>query len=146
MIWSSESAGFSFAFHEFEDITNAHWTLDVSDEVSLVGFLSGDEDDLHLGDATAGASASQQLSHSRFHRLWFHGYYYFIKLIHFSTEGVKEVVRNNCRFGTARDRSPNAYCAAQALGLSLRWYWTLPYWRLALLALLGTPQTKSFQF
>ena len=45
---SSESTGFSFAFHELEDVAETDGALDVSDEVSFVGFLSGDEDDFDL--------------------------------------------------------------------------------------------------
>lgn len=37
---SSESPGFSFALHEFEDVANANWSLHVPDEVTLVGLLS----------------------------------------------------------------------------------------------------------
>ncbi len=37
---SSESASFSFAFHEFEDIAYSDWSFDVADEVSFVGFFA----------------------------------------------------------------------------------------------------------
>lgn len=50
---SSESACFSFAFHEFEDISDSDWSFDVTDEVTFVSFFSGDEDDLDLGDTSS---------------------------------------------------------------------------------------------
>lgn len=61
---SSESSGFSFAFHELEDITNSDGTLDVSNKVTLVGFFSGDQDDLDLGDTSSRSGSAQKLSDS----------------------------------------------------------------------------------
>ena len=61
---SSESSGLSFGFHEFEDVSDSDGALDVADEMSLVGLLSGDEDNLHLGDATSRSGSSQKLSDS----------------------------------------------------------------------------------
>lgn len=61
---SSESPGFSLALHKFEHIAHSHWSLHVADEVSLIGFLSGDEDDLDLRDASTRTGPAQQLRHS----------------------------------------------------------------------------------
>ncbi|CAM6005288.1 unnamed protein product [Sphagnum balticum] len=53
LVTSSESAGFAFAFHEFEDISDPHWALHVADEVSLLGLLPGNEGDLDLCDTAS---------------------------------------------------------------------------------------------
>ncbi len=50
---SSESSGLSFTFHEFEDVSDSDWALDVSDEVSFVGLFTGDEGDLNLRDTSS---------------------------------------------------------------------------------------------
>ena len=69
---SSKSAGFPFAFHEFEDISNSNGAFDVADEVTLIGLFSGNENDFDLRDAASRAGPSQQLRDSGFHGLRFH--------------------------------------------------------------------------
>jgi len=51
---SSESSGFSFAFHKFEDISDSASTLDVSDEVTAL-FRTSDQDNSNLSDTTTRA-------------------------------------------------------------------------------------------
>jgi hypothetical protein len=36
---SSESSGLSFAFHEFKNITDSDWTLDISDKCLFSAYL-----------------------------------------------------------------------------------------------------------
>lgn len=56
--WSSESSGFSFAFHEFKDVSDSDGSLNVSDKMTLIGLLSWNEDDFDLGDTSSGAGSS----------------------------------------------------------------------------------------
>jgi hypothetical protein len=49
---SSESAGFSFAFHQFQDVTDSDGTFNVPDEVTLLGFFTCDEDNLDLSNTS----------------------------------------------------------------------------------------------
>lgn len=69
---SSKPSGFSFALHEFEDVADPDWALDISDEVTLVGFLSGDQDDLDLGDTSSGSGSAEQLGDSSLDGFCFH--------------------------------------------------------------------------
>ena len=77
---SSESSGFSFAFHELEHISNSNGAFNVSDQVSLISFLTGDEDDLDLGDTSSGSGSSKQLCDSGFDWFWVHWLFIFINI------------------------------------------------------------------
>lgn len=66
---SSESSGFTLAFHQFEDVSDSDGALNVADKVSLIGFLSGDEDNLDLGDTSSRSGSAEKLSDSCFNGL-----------------------------------------------------------------------------
>ena len=69
---SSEPSGFSFTFHELEDVSHSNGSLHISDEVTLVGLFTGDQDDFNLGDTSSGSCSSQKLSDSGLDWLNFH--------------------------------------------------------------------------
>ena len=69
---SSESSGLSFAFHEFEDVSNSDGSLDISDKVTFVCLFSGDKDDFDLGDTSSGSGPAQKLSDSCLYGFDFH--------------------------------------------------------------------------
>ena len=66
---SSESSSLSFAFHQFKDIPNFNWALDISDEMPLIGLFAGNEDNFDLGDASTRSCSAKELGYSSFD--WF---------------------------------------------------------------------------
>ena len=69
---SSESTGFSFALHKFEDVSDSDGTFYVTNEVTFVGFLTSNENDLDLGDTSSWSCSSEELGDSGFDWFWFH--------------------------------------------------------------------------
>ena len=58
MIDLTQSSGFTFRFHQAQDVVFSDWALDVSDDSSGRVFQEFDSD---LGDTTSGTGSTQNL-------------------------------------------------------------------------------------
>ena len=54
----SQSSGFAFGFQQRQDVTFAHWPLDVADDLAV---LFADELHLHLGTLALGTGTAEDL-------------------------------------------------------------------------------------
>jgi len=63
---SSKPSGFSLAFHKFKDVSNSHGAFDVSDQMTLIGFFTRNQNNFYLGDSSSWSCSSQKLCDSSF--------------------------------------------------------------------------------